>query len=153
MNTPEQETKVTITLPGGEPREVTIDQLMKMHASGELPAETTYLRGGQWKPISQIITPRLQSQTVAKAAKFARPTGSIGATGYEEPGLVGVWNIVGLLQGIAAVIGLVMVCMRPRDVLAWWILFSGLFSALVCVTVGWIIQSLAEIAHNTRRDK
>lgn len=140
--------KITIAEPGGEPVEVTIAQVLQKHQAGLLPAETMYARGGQWKPISQIINARLARPPAASVAT-AEPAASDDMNPLSGLTLSHVWQIIGTLNCLGWLIAAIVMLFADRPFLAAAFLAYAVAGWLVASTIARGLEYLAKIAHHS----
>lgn len=146
MNTATEPKLYRIAANGDEIGEMTVDDMLEATLAHTLPENAVYWQAGpdRWRPIAQIIQPRIDEQKSARPisipipSRVPDPRPSIAPHGY-----VWICRIVAVLTGLVAAVAFWL--------LQWIAAISLFFRAFFFLVLGEIIALLACIEFNTRR--
>lgn len=153
---------------GNEIGEMTVEEMVEATLAHRLSPDAYYLHEAslRWKPIAQIVQPRIDAMPQPAAARFQGTTipkqnqHIVGKPPPPNPreelanihpnNYIGLCRAIGILLAILGTVGGLMFV--QNNMLLGAYIFTALFlSALFFCALGEIIALLARIEHNTRK--
>lgn len=142
-----------VAVEGNAIGEMTLDQMVDATVAKTLPADAEYFQEGanRWRPVAQIVQPRLLHKTAggdaapARRASDAPPPANPQLYVMLGRGMAAVFVVLAFVGGFSGLILLQNVW------LALYLVTSLLWLAFFSAATSEVIALLARIEHNTRK--